>query len=160
MLALDTSDRNPVSSSWTPDGRYLLIISYSEGKGRIAFIDLEGTYVKILTHPDSSDRSPILSPDGKSIVFTSRQGNLHMMDASGLNRRRLTEAVFLQFAVDFSADGSLILYNSWDKPTPAIPFENDPRNIVIIDTTGTKLVQIAPFDYRQATFYATSWRRR
>ena len=159
-----TSNRNLTEhpAGWTPDGLYLLVEygDYLTGKSQIALLDFQGNYVRTLTHPDSSDRSPVFSPDGKSIVFTSREGNLHLMDEDGHNRRRLTEAVFLQFAVDFSADGSRILYNSWDKPTPGNPFENDPWNIVIIDTTGTKLVQITPFDYRQATFYATSWRRR
>lgn len=157
-----TGDRNPVSAGWTPDGLYLLVdyVDYSTDKSHIALLDLNGNYVESLTPLDSSDRSPLLSPNGKLIVFTSRQGNIHSMDVNGRNRRRLTEAVFLQFAVDFSFDGSRILYNSWDRPTPGNPFENDPWNIVIIDTTGTKLVQITPFDYRQATFYATSWRRR
>ncbi len=161
-----TSNRNrdEVPAGWTPDGRYLLVdyADYSIRQAQFAFIDLQGNYVKILNDPDSSETGPRLSPDGLRIAFT-RRGDLYLMDHNGSDRRKLYAeplpvSTWREWAVAWSKDGTRILYNSEDYPIR--PFENPPRNIFIIDTTGTKKVRITPFDYREANFYATSWRRR
>jgi Tol biopolymer transport system component len=161
-----TSNRNltEIVAGWTPDGRYLLVDygDYSSGKSQIAFVDLEGNYVQIVSHPDSSETAPSLSPNGLAMAFTKR-GALYVMDRDGANRRKLhldplPANILREWAISWSGDGTRILYNSEEYQLK--PFENPPRNIFLIDTTGTTKAKITPFDYREAYFYATSWRRR
>jgi Tol biopolymer transport system component len=83
------------------------------------------------SRPDGSDlqrifRSPgydaeaTLSPDGRTIVFTStRDGDLeiYMMDVDGSNVRRLTHTVGYDGGPFFSHDGSMIVYRAWHPET-------------------------------------------
>lgn len=168
-----TSDRNPVSASWTPDGRYLLIstISYSEGKGRIAFIDLEGNYVRTLTPEEAKDNAPLLSPDGQSIAFNSigiRNGVtgrfLHLMNSHGSNRRQLLLSIHpLEWPIDWSPDGQRILCMTQDpnsRSVPSDPYSNFPQDILIVNVADGSVRTVTPFPHREAYSRATSWRRR
>lgn len=71
--------------------------------------------LKILTDNPAYDAEPTVSPDGRTIVFTSlRDGDLdiYTMDLDGGSVRRLTHALGYDGGPFFSPDGSLIVYRA------------------------------------------------
>src|SRR5256884_3625658 len=84
--------------------------------------DADGSGARRLTANPGYDAEGTLSPDGKTIVFTSlRDGDLDIytmrVDGSGL--RRLTSALGYDGGPVFSPDGKLIVYRAYPPPTAA-----------------------------------------
>ncbi len=76
----------------------------------------DGTKVKALTNNDAYDAEATISPDGKTIVFTStRDGDLdiYSMDINGKNVKRLTNEVGYNGGPFFSPDGKQIVYRAY-----------------------------------------------
>ncbi len=83
---------------------------------------LDGSDLRRLTHNWGYDAEGAVSPDGKSIVFTSlREGDLdlYLMDLDGSNVRRLTERVGYDGGPFFSWDGRTIVYRAWHPGRPS-----------------------------------------
>ncbi len=81
----------------------------------------DGTGLTRLTHNPRYDAEGALSPDGKTIVFTSlRAGDLdiYTMDTSGRNVKRLTFEKGFDGGPFFSWDGSEIVYRAYHPTTP------------------------------------------
>lgn len=75
----------------------------------------DGSDLRRLTDNPGYDAEPTISPDGRSIVFTSlRDGDLdiYVMDADGGNVRRLTHEYGYDGGPFFSPDGSKIVYRA------------------------------------------------
>jgi Tol biopolymer transport system component len=75
-----------------------------------------------LTDSPGYDAEATLSPDGRTIVFTSaRDGDLelYLMDADGSNVRRLTHEVGYDGGAFFSPDGKRIVYRAHHPTDPA-----------------------------------------
>jgi TolB protein len=75
----------------------------------------DGSDLRRLTHRQGYDAEPTISPDGRSIVFTSdRDGDLdiYVMDADGSNVRRLTNEPGYDGGAFFTADGTQIVYRA------------------------------------------------
>ena len=71
--------------------------------------------VRITTNP-LYDAEPVVSPDGKQIVFGSqREGDfdIYIMNADGSNVRRLTDRVGYDGGPWFSPDGARIVWRAW-----------------------------------------------
>lgn len=86
---------------WSPDGRYLAVVLYTEGNPDIYRIEVVIGEVRNLTNHPNTDQAPVWSPDGRRIAFTSnRDGNLeiYVMDVDGSHLRNLTR----HHAVDYS----------------------------------------------------------
>lgn len=82
---------------------------------------LDGSELRRLTGSDGYDAEATISPDGKSIVFTStRDGDLdiYVMDADGGNVRRLTHEEGYDGGAFFSPDGSKIVYRAYHPTDP------------------------------------------
>ncbi len=80
----------------------------------------DGTKVKQLTKTKGYDAEATLSPNGKSIVFTStRDGDLdiYTMDTKGKNVKRLTTALGYDGGPFFSPDGKQIVYRAYHPKT-------------------------------------------
>jgi TolB protein len=78
------------------NGHQMLITSVRTGETEIFLIDpATGDARNLSRSPNSEDRYPMWSPDGKRVVFTSnRDGdafNIFVMDADGKNVRKLTQ---------------------------------------------------------------------
>lgn len=76
----------------------------------------DGSGLRRLTTNPQYDAEPIVSPDGKRIVFGSqRHGDfdIYIMDADGSNLRRLTDRVGYDGGPWFSPDGSQIVWRAW-----------------------------------------------
>jgi Tol biopolymer transport system component len=82
----------------------------------------EGTDLKRITDNPQYDAEPIVSPDGKQIVFGSqREGNfdVYIMNADGTNVRRLTDRMGYNGGPWFSPDGKKIVWRAWYPETEA-----------------------------------------
>ena len=82
----------------------------------------DGKKVKQLTKTPGYDAEATLSPNGKSIVFTStRDGDLdiYTMDTKGKNVKRLTTALGYDGGPFFSPDGKQIVYRAYHPKTEA-----------------------------------------
>lgn len=81
----------------------------------------DGTDLRRLTDTPGYDAEAAVSPDGKSIVFTSvRDGDLdiYTMDIEGRNVRRLTHTLGYDGGPFFSPDGQWIVFRSHLPQTP------------------------------------------
>lgn len=115
------------SPAWSPDGRSLYWVNNCSGQLEIYgadlvyqydsrdYIDVQLVNQRQLTSTTSSDRFPRVSPDGRSIVFTSyRDGNgeIYLMNIDGSNQRRLTNHPAEDEAATWSADGRQLAFAS------------------------------------------------
>ncbi len=81
----------------------------------------DGSQLELLFRSPGYDAEATLSPDGKTVVFTStRDGDLdiYTMNLDGTNLRRLTTALGYDGGPFFSHDGSMIVYRAWHPETP------------------------------------------
>jgi serine/threonine protein kinase/Tol biopolymer transport system component len=99
--------------SWTPDGR-IVFISASGKQGDIWVMNADGSNRKQLTSEAGNNHNPVVTPDGRYILFTSsRSGlrNVWRMRTDGGEPVRLTDS-----QVDFwpspSPDGQWVVYSS------------------------------------------------
>jgi serine/threonine protein kinase/Tol biopolymer transport system component len=79
--------------SWTPDGRIVYAAS-SSGNSDIWIMNADGSNRVQLTTSRADDTLPIVTPDGKYIVFVSERENtrgLWRMDISGGDQRRISD---------------------------------------------------------------------
>ena len=82
----------------------------------------DGADTRRLTSNPGYDAEGTLSPDGRTIVFTSlRDGDLdiYTMGVDGTNLRRLTTALGYDGGPFFSPDGALIVYRAYHPETAA-----------------------------------------
>ncbi|MEZ5306065.1 MAG: hypothetical protein R2684_02850 [Pyrinomonadaceae bacterium] len=119
----------------------------------------DGSGVKNLTNSPGYDAEATVSPDGKTIVFTStRDGDLdiYTMDRNGKHVKRLTTALGYDGGPFFSPDGKKIVYRSYHPKTDAEiarykdRLANDliePNNfeIWVMDKDGSNKVKLTDF---------------
>ncbi|MFQ5656756.1 MAG: hypothetical protein ACE5G5_04390 [Candidatus Methylomirabilales bacterium] len=80
----------------------------------------DGTGLRRLTRNPGYDAEGALSPDGKTIVFTSHRAedlDIYTMDAEGRNLRRLTFEKGFDGGAFFSWDGTKIVYRAYHPKT-------------------------------------------
>ena len=111
--------------SMAPDGR-LIYVSDHDGKRDLWSIDADGRGLKQLTDATHKDHSPIVSPDGRYIVFQScrnttndRAYNLWRVDADGRNPMQLTRGSY-DSEPAFSRDGESVVYVSREGHVPKL----------------------------------------
>ncbi len=81
----------------------------------------DGSDLRRLTDSPGYDAEGTLSPDGRTIVFTSvRDGDLdiYTMNIDGSNVRRLTNTLGYDGGPFFSHDGTMIVYRAFHPETP------------------------------------------
>jgi TolB protein len=123
-----------------PAGHTLLITSVRTGDTEVFAVDpVSGTSVNLTNAPQSEERYPAWSPDGKTIVFTSDRGDgktfdLYLAGADGRNPKRLTQlpAGSVAYWPGFTADGRFIYFN-----------EGNSSSIYRISPEGTGLKRMA-----------------
>jgi TolB protein len=80
----------------------------------------DGSGLKALTDNPKYDAEPIVSADGKTIVFGSQRDgdfDVYRMDADGSNLRRLTDTPGYDGGPWISPDGSKIVWRAWHPQT-------------------------------------------
>lgn len=96
----------------SPDGRHLAF-SYL---GDIWTAPVEGGMARRLTVHPASDRSPVFSPDGHYIAFSSNRFgsmDIFIMDASGGEPQRLTYHSSNDIVTQFAPSGEFVTFNSY-----------------------------------------------
>ena len=80
---------------WSPDGRYIVFTSYDDGAGAaiLRLIERDGETREQTTANRSWEFAPFdpWSPDGKTLLFLSAEGDLWRMNPNGTGRVRLTK---------------------------------------------------------------------
>ncbi len=82
----------------------------------------DGRNIKKLTNTPGYDAEATVSPDGKTIIFTSeRDGDLDLysMDTDGKNVKRLTDEIGYDGGAFYSPDSKMIVYRRSAANTPA-----------------------------------------
>lgn len=130
--------------------------------------NIDGSDMKKLTANPEYDAEPIVSADGKQIVYGSKQSgdfNVYIMNSDGSNVRRLTDRIGYDGGPWFSPDGTKIVWRAWYPESSEeravwrecmerdyiIPF---PLDLWIMDSDGSNKTMILK---NGATNFAPSW---
>ena len=100
---------------WTKDDR-IVYGSNASGNADIWIMDRDGKNQKQLTTNTDKDMTPIVSQDGRYIVYVNSQGKLpHVMrmDLDGSNPKQLTNGQG-EVTPTISADGQWVAYSAYD----------------------------------------------
>lgn len=110
--------------SVAPDGR-LIYVSDHSGKRDLWSVNADGTGLKQLTDATHADLSPVVSPDGRYIVFQScrtssdRSFNIWRVDVDGRNPMQLTRGRY-DSEPTFSPDSESVIYVNNDEHVPKL----------------------------------------
>jgi Tol biopolymer transport system component len=124
--------------AWTPDGKQIVFSRNSDSRGDgqydIWLMDSDGQNARVLlTTPDTWERAPVVSPDGKTVVFTQYESSfssdlmevqggfqvrpglhaaLRSISLAGGARTELTDLGSFNSYASFSPDGGTIVFTS------------------------------------------------
>lgn len=106
--------------SWTPDGR-IVYVSDQSGDAEVWIMNSDGTEARPLTSDRVFKTLPVVSPDGKYIVYISSQngGQIVRIDIGGGNPLVLTKALGADNA-HISPDGRWVIYSAFVDGLPKI----------------------------------------
>jgi len=107
---------NEIEPAWAPDGRTLFFASDRYGNWDILASDLGGGKRRRLTGPETEDRTPAVSPDGRYVVYARREGDgpykLWAMNADGSSKTRLTAGSGNDLYPRFNRQGEALVFAS------------------------------------------------
>jgi len=120
-----TADTSSLDGShglvWTPDGGFIWS-SMAGGNWNIWSMKADGSNRKQLTTEVDGDRFPVVSPDGRYVVFESRRGGgvpaIWRMDIDGGNLKQLTKVP--SFNPRCTPDSSWVVYQAEKSPVGKI----------------------------------------
>ena len=117
----DSDPSYALSPSLSPDGRRLAMHRFVAGNTDIWILELaRGALTRFTTHP-ANEIYPIWSPDGKRILFDSNRGGAYALYEKATDGTADEKLVLANGAqpTDWSADGSLLLFQQRDLKTAA-----------------------------------------
>lgn len=138
----------PVVCLWlvtSPLSGKIVFYSKRDGNTEIYTMNSDGSNQTRLTFNETSDSSPVWSPNGQQIAFHSkRDGNreVYVMDADGSNQRNLTRHPALDGVPYWSPDGNQIAFCSTQNGG-----KNQDLNIFVMVADGSNVKQITRFEF-------------
>lgn len=152
VMKTDGSGRIPVTNlpsgavlaSWTPDGRQLL---FNGQDARTYMVNADGTGLRRITVDSLDEQLPVLSPDGKRIVYATQRNStdslsileLYIMNADGTHPVRLTTTTGMTTT-------GLNLFPAWSPDSRRIAFiraiDEQPAHVWIMNADGSDLHQL------------------
>jgi len=144
--------------SWSPDGKRLALVCYYNnaqgGFGEISVLDpvtkVRTALVK-LRYPETVDNPISWSPDGSTLAFEDftwdptdtfvAKSFIATVPMAGGPIKRLTDPTLFASHPDWSPDGSLIAFNTYD--TGNIHGIEQPSNVYTVAPDGTHLRQLS-----------------
>ncbi len=114
---------------WSPDGKSIIAAIFDEsGKRDIALVDAKTGSMTKLTNDEQDDRSPVWSPDGNNVAFTSYRGgtpdvytvpvNASASDSIGI--RQVTDVPGGLYSIDWVQDSLVTILNDSRRKTVAM----------------------------------------
>ena len=105
----------PVGPDFYPDGKKILFSAFEKGIRDIFVIDLETEKTANLTRNDLYEKAPVISPDGRSVVYSVRVAAYDKLFLSPLDdfqkKKQLTFGRGNTVTPEFSADGRTIYFS-------------------------------------------------
>lgn len=148
---------------WAPDGRRLALVCYhgTEANALTSISVLDTTTMRktdlvSFRYPETTDNPPSWSPDGKMLTFEIIHWDptdqfldstvVATVPTAGGKARRLTDPSLFGAHPDWSPDGKLIAFNTYD--TGNMHGISQPSNVYTIkpDGSGVRQVSIASMD--------------
>ncbi|MEK7409697.1 MAG: hypothetical protein AAB225_31940, partial [Acidobacteriota bacterium] len=118
-----------MSPRLSPDGKRLALIRREGGSEDLWVYEWQRDIWNRLTVTPESEVSPVWSPDGRHIAFSSR-GGIHWIRADGSSQaKRLTDSKTVQYPYSFSPDGKTLVFQGVFPKTGSdlwkLPLEGD-----------------------------------
>lgn len=99
--------------SWAPDNR-IVFVSDQSGDPEVWIMDADGANAKALTNDRIFKAIPVVSPDGRHVVYSSSEngGTLVRIDINGGNKTEINSSTGADNP-DISPDGKWIIFSAW-----------------------------------------------
>jgi len=98
---------------WTPDKK-IVYVSRVSGNTELWTMDPDGSNKKQLTNDGRIKYTPVVTPDGKYIVFAASQGaSIWRVNIDGSNPIALVAKGFAAANPDITADSQTVIFSSW-----------------------------------------------
>ena len=145
------------AGSWSPDGKKLAFVSYSDGDNEIDIVNVDSKSIERRIHPQGIGAISTVawSPDGNRLAFSGMVGgvsDLFLFELSSGMTRRLTNDLHADLQPAWSPDGKSIVFVS-DREGPQLEgiesgsdfrrLSHAPLRIAVIDAT-TGAVRVLP----------------
>lgn len=100
--------------SWTPEGK-IVYVSDRSGAPEVWMMNADGSDQRQLTNDRLPKLEPVVSPDGKAVVYFSPvEGfQLYRVPITGGNPSRIATGQIGPESPDFSKDGKYIVFSAW-----------------------------------------------
>ena len=128
--------------AWSPDGRTIVFVSWSDRNGEIYAMDADSSSPRNLTRDPAQDVRPAWSPDGRRIAFVSRRdGNpeVYVMNADGGEKRNLTRDRASDDYPTWSPDGRKIAFLRGRQRHPLSPHRFISYHLYVVNADGSGL---------------------
>ena len=115
------------TAAWLPDSRSLVVVLQESGWDKLWIISESDPKPRPLTTGTGEDENPVVSPDGRSVAFTSNRDlpeerHLWIVQVNGGSARRLTHLAGIESSPQWTDDSSRIYFTRGTALQPAASY--------------------------------------